>query len=80
MDFLKGSFGGFFDDADCPDPARLFQIPCPIQISGIHVFRIDDFPLPRSQETSENPSAIDPRAYAVGFTAPLDYFCYPNET
>lgn len=80
MDFLKDYSTGFLDDAEPSDPACLFQIPRPIRISGHHVFQIDDFPLAPSQKNSENPAVIDPRAYAVGFTAPMDYFCYPNET
>jgi len=79
MDFLKNYSDGFSDDASCSDPARLFQIPHPIRISGHHVFQIDDFPSALSRKISENPAVIDPRAYAVGFTAPMDYFCYPNE-
>ena len=73
MDFLIDHSAGFLGDSDCPDPARMFQIPRPIRISGSHVFRIDDFPF------APDPPEIDPRAYAVGFTAPPDYFCYPNE-
>ena len=79
MDFLKDYPADFFDDADLSDSARLFQVPRPIKISGNHVFQIDDFPFAPSRGISKNPSVIDPRACAVGFTATMDYFCYPNE-
>lgn len=74
MEFLLGLPEDFFGDGEGSGPAGEFQVPRPVRVSDAHVFRITDFPLPLPPE-----AAINSNIHAVGFTAPLAYFRYPNE-
>ena len=51
-----------------------FDIPTPIQVEGSDVFRVQDLPV-----TDSIKDHLHPQAYAVGFLAHKEYFCYPNE-
>ena len=54
-------------------PTR-FDIPCPVPVGGKFVFRLKGMPL-----RSLNGLDLHPKGYALGFTAPKDYFTYPND-
>ena len=54
-------------------PTR-FDIPCPVSINGKFVFRLKNMPL-----QVQNGLDLHPKGYAIGFTAPRDYFSYPND-
>ncbi|MDY7001184.1 MAG: hypothetical protein SVS15_05305, partial [Thermodesulfobacteriota bacterium] len=54
-------------------PAR-FDIPYPVPVNGKFVFRLKDMPL-----RALNGLDLHPKRYAIAFTAPKDYFTYPND-